>query len=80
MSRMVAWVGACVVLAWVLAHLLYLGPIREAAEVALTWAIGLIAASAVVAAVAVLVFGLVTGEYSPAWLRFVSRARATQRG
>jgi hypothetical protein len=37
MGRVVAWVGACVVLAWVIAHLLYLGPIREAAETTVAW-------------------------------------------
>jgi hypothetical protein len=73
MGRVVARVGACVVLAWVIAHLLYLGPIREATETTVAWVVGLVAASAVVAAVAVLVFGLATGR--PAWLRFVSAAR-----
>ena len=36
---------------------------------------GLLAASAVVAALAVLVFGLATGRSRPAWLRFVGWAR-----
>ena len=41
----------------------------------LAWAVGLVGASAVVAALAALVFGLATGRSRPAWLRFVGWAR-----
>jgi hypothetical protein len=74
--RLAAWLGALLVAAWVVAHMLYLGPIRDATEVTLAWAFALTAVSAVVAAVAVLAFGLATAGSRPAWLRFVSGARS----
>jgi len=66
MSGVVGWAGAFLVIAWVIAHLLYLGPICDAAEMTLAWAVGLVGASAVVAALAALVFGLATGRNRPA--------------
>jgi hypothetical protein len=77
MTRLLGWVAAGLVIAWVLAHLLYLGPIRDAAEMTLTWAVWLAAVSGVVAALSVLAFGLATGRSRPAWLRFVAWARST---
>jgi hypothetical protein len=60
---------------WVIAHLLYLGPVQTVAEVTLTWVIGVAAVSAVVAALSVLGFGLVAVGGNPGWLRFVQGAR-----
>jgi hypothetical protein len=60
---------------WVVAHVLYLGPAQDATQVMMSWATGVVAASAVVAALTVLVWGLVLGGTSPAWLRFVYHAR-----
>ncbi len=75
MSRLVGWVVVALVIAWVLAHLLYLGPIRDAMERTLALAMWFVAASSVVAALTVLGFGLAAGRSRPAWLRFVVWAR-----
>jgi hypothetical protein len=75
MIRVLGLLGVGLVIAWVVAHLLLLGPIRDAAEQALARLLWLIAASAVAASLAVLTFGLVAGRSRPAWLRFVARAR-----
>ncbi|MGH7277387.1 MAG: hypothetical protein ACREJG_01720 [Candidatus Rokuibacteriota bacterium] len=66
---------AALVGAWVIAHLLYLGPVETAVDVTLTWVLGVTAASAIVAALSALGFGLVAGGANPAWLRFVQTAR-----
>src|SRR5512134_354220 len=55
--------------------MLYLGPVREAAELTVAWIVWLAAASGLVAAITVLGFGLLQGRSSPAWLRFVRVAR-----
>jgi hypothetical protein len=75
MIRLLGLLGIGLVLAWVIAHLLFLGPIRDAAEQALAWLLWLTAASAVTASIAVLAFGLVAGRSRPAWLRFLTWAR-----
>lgn len=75
MIRIVGSLVVFLVIAWAIAHLLYLGPVRDAAEVVVAWMVWLTAASAIVAALAALGFGLVTGPSRPAWLRFVSTAR-----
>jgi hypothetical protein len=74
MARALGSILAVLVLAWAVAHLLFLGPIREAAEVVIAWALGLGAASALVAALAALAFGLAEAGSRPGWLRFVERA------
>jgi hypothetical protein len=76
MKRVVSSVTVFLVIAWAVAHLLYLGPIRDATEVTLAWVVWLTVASALVAALTVLAFGLVTGPSRPAWLRFVGTARS----
>jgi tetrahydromethanopterin S-methyltransferase subunit D len=67
--------GGALVLLWIVANVLDLGPIREAAGVALTWAIGLAGLTAIIASVSVLGWGLVLGRTSPVWIRFVQQAR-----
>ncbi len=74
--RVLASAGVTLVIAWVVAHLLYLGPIREVTELAIAWTVSLGAASAVVASLTVLAFGLAAGPSRPAWLRFVTWARS----
>jgi FtsH-binding integral membrane protein len=76
MARVLGWIAVSLVIAWVLAHLLFLGPLREAAEATLAWALWLAAFSGVVAALTVLAVGLATGRNRPVWLRFVRWARA----
>jgi hypothetical protein len=63
------------VIVWIIAHLLYLGPIRDAVEVTLTWLVWAAAVSGLVAALTMLAFGLLAGRTSPAWLRFVRLSR-----
>lgn len=75
MTRALAWLGVTLVVVWVIAHLLYLGPVRDAAATTIAWIFSLTAISAVVAALAVLAFGLVEAGHRPAWLRFVASAR-----
>jgi hypothetical protein len=75
MSRAAGSVALAVVAVWVVAHLLYIGPVQEAAEATLLWAIGFVAACLVVAALVLLAVGLTLGASRPAWLRFVRLAR-----
>lgn len=74
MSR-IASAAVLLVLAWVIAHVLYLGPIRDATELTVTWGAVLAVASLLVGALAVLLGGLLLGRTGPAWLAFVRRAR-----
>jgi hypothetical protein len=74
--RVVGGIAALLVVVWVVAHLLYLGPIRDATEMTLAWGVWLVCAGGLVAALAVLAFGLVAVGTSPAWLRFVAGARS----
>lgn len=75
MTRVLGSIAVLLLVAWIVAHLLFLGPVRDAAAVTLAWAIWLAAAGGIVAALAVLAFGLVESGSSPAWLRFVQGAR-----
>jgi hypothetical protein len=75
MNRTAAAIGISLLSLWLVAHLLYLGPVENATEVALTWFAGVAAASAIIAALTVLVWGLARGHHSRAWLRFVAQAR-----
>src|SRR3989442_14911553 len=78
--RVVGWIAALLVVIWMVAHLLYLGPIRDATEAALAVGVWLVCASGLVAALAVLAFGLVAVGSSAAWLRFVAGAPALAAG
>lgn len=75
MGRVLSLVVLGIVAVWVIAHILFLGPVQDAAEVTVTWVAGILAASAVVAAITVLALGLFLGRSRPAWLRFVEQAR-----
>jgi hypothetical protein len=75
MSRAAGSVALAIVAVWVVAHLLYIGPVQDAAEAALLWAIGFVAVCLVVAALVLLGVGLALGASQPAWLRFVRLAR-----
>ena len=76
MSRAAGGVALGLVAVWVVAHLLYLGPVRDAAEVTLVWALGFLVACLVIAAMVLLGVGLTLGESRPVWLRFVRTARS----
>jgi hypothetical protein len=75
LTRAVSAIAVGLVALWVVAHLLYLGPVQVAVEAAIAWLAGLTAVSALIAGVTVLGWGLVQGRTTPTWLRFVAHAR-----
>ncbi len=75
MMRGLGVVALAIVAVWVVAHLLYIGPVQEAAEATLVWTLGLAAASLVGAAMVLLGVAMAQGGSRPAWLRFVQVAR-----
>jgi hypothetical protein len=75
MNRAAASAVLGLVATWLVAHLLVLGPVETATEMAVTWLTGFAATSVLIAAVTVLTWGLILGHSSPAWLRFVQQAR-----
>jgi hypothetical protein len=76
MSRAAGGLALTLVAVWVIAHLLYLGPVRDAAEITLMWTVGLAAGCLVIAALVLLGVGLTLGERRPVWLRFVRGTRS----
>jgi hypothetical protein len=76
MTRALATVAVGLVAVWVLAHLLYIGPVQEAAEATMMWIIGFTGASLVTGALVLLAVGMAVGGSRPAWLRFVRAARS----
>jgi len=75
MMRAVGVFAVGLVLVWVIAHVFYLGPVKDATEMALVWTVWVTVAASVVASLTVLAFGLMAGGSRPAWLRFVQSAR-----
>ena len=77
MNRAAGTIALVVVAVWIVAHLLYVGPVQEAAEATLLGVVGFGAACLVIAAMVLLGVGVVLGESRPVWLRFVRVARST---
>jgi hypothetical protein len=75
-SRGVLTIVFGLVAVWVVARLLAISPLQEAAENTLVWGVLLATGSVVVAAVAVLSVALVRGGTNLVWLRVVHFARA----
>ena len=75
MSHVLGGAALLLVVVWIIAHVLYLGAIRDAAGVALTWLAWAAAASGLAAALTMLAVGLLLGRTNPAWLRFVRLSR-----
>jgi hypothetical protein len=75
MSRTVGVIALAILAVWVLAHLLYIGPVQDAVESTLVWILGLASVSLVAAALVLLGVALSVGSSRPAWLRFVRIAR-----
>jgi hypothetical protein len=75
MSRLLGSAAFVLVAVWIVAHVLYLGPIRDAAEFTVTWLVWAAAASGLIAALTLLAVALLLGRASPAWLRFVRLSR-----
>ena len=65
---------------WVIAHILNIGPVQEAAEVTLLWATGFVAVCLLVAAIVLLGVALALGESRPVWLRFMRLAPSVATG
>lgn len=76
MSQRVLTILLGVVAVWIVAHLLAISPLQEAAENTLIWGVIIVTGSLLVAAVAVLVVALARGSTNLAWLRVVHVARA----
>jgi hypothetical protein len=57
------------------AHLLYIGPVQEAAEVTPVWVVSAVAICLLIAAIVRLGVALALGESRPVWLRFMRLAR-----
>jgi hypothetical protein len=77
MTRVAGSVALAILIVWVVAHMLYMGPVQDAAEVTLVWVLGFAAACLVIAAMVLLGVGVTLGENRPIWLRFVKIARTT---
>ena len=75
MTRTVGMVALAIVAVWVVAHLLYIGPVQDALETTLMWVFGLVSISLLAAAMVLLGVAMTQGESRPAWLRFVRVAR-----
>jgi hypothetical protein len=76
MTRAAGAVALALVAVWVVAHLLYIGPVQDAAEATLVWVLGFAVACLVIAALVLLGVGMLLGESRPVWLRFVRAARS----
>jgi hypothetical protein len=76
MNRAAGGVALALVGVWVIAHLLYIGPVQDAAETTFVWVLGFLTACLVIAAMVLLGVGLILGESRPVWLRFVRVARS----
>ena len=61
---------------WVIAHILNIGPVQEAAEATPLWATGFVAVCLLVAAIVLLGVAIALGESRPVWLRFMRLARS----
>jgi hypothetical protein len=75
MTRAAGSLALAVVAVWVVAHVLYIGPVQDAAEATLVWALGFATACLVIAAMVLLAVGVTLGQSRPVWLRFVRVAR-----
>jgi len=75
MTRALGTVGLAVLAAWVVAHVLYIGPVEAALEATVVWILVFVIASLVLAAVVLLVAGLAMGASRPVWVKFVRAAR-----
>jgi hypothetical protein len=76
MSRAAGTLALAVMAVWVIAHILNIGPVQEAAEVTLVWVVGCLAICLLAAAIVLVGIGLVLGESRPVWLRFMRLARS----
>jgi uncharacterized membrane protein len=76
MTRALGTLALGVVGVWLVAHVLWIGPVESAAETTVMWILGIAAASVALAGIALLGVGLVLGRTQPAWLNYVRLARS----
>jgi hypothetical protein len=75
MARALGVVALLVVGVWLVAHLLWIGPVETAAQTTVLWALALLTGGVGIAAIVLLALALVTGGAQPAWLKFARGAR-----
>ena len=75
MTRAIGTVALGVVGVWLIAHVLWIGPVESAAETTVMWILGIAAASVALGGTALLLVGRVLGRTQPAWLNYVRFAR-----
>jgi hypothetical protein len=76
MSRAAGTLALVFMAGWVIAHVLAIRPLQEAAEITLIWVVGFVAICLLAAALVLLGVALVIGESRPVWLRFMRLARS----
>jgi hypothetical protein len=76
MTRALGTLALGVVGVWLVAHVLWIGPVESAAETTVMWILGIAAASVTLGGIALLCVGLVLGRTQPAWLNYVRFARS----
>src|ERR671937_440323 len=75
MARVLGIVALGLVGVWLVAHLLWMGPVEAAAETTAMWALGLLTGGVGVAAIVLLAVALSVGGTQPALLKFARGAR-----
>jgi len=75
MPRVLGIVALGLVGVWLIAHLLWMGPVEAAAETTAMWALGLLTGGVGVAAIVLLAVALSVGGTQPALLKFARGAR-----
>jgi hypothetical protein len=76
MTRALGTLALGVVGVWLVAHVLWIGPVESAAETTVMWILGIAAASITLGGIALLCVGLILGRTQPAWLTYVRLARS----
>src|SRR5213592_4351424 len=75
MARALGIVALGLVGFWLVAHLLWMGPLETAAQTTAMWALGLLTGGVGVAAIVLLAVALSVGGSQPAWLKHARGAR-----
>jgi hypothetical protein len=75
MTRVLGFLALGIVGVWLVAHLLWIGPIESAAQTTVLWVLALLTGGVGVAAIVLLAVALAVGPAQPAWLKFARGAR-----
>jgi hypothetical protein len=76
MTRALGTLALGVIGVWLIAHVLWIGPVESAAQTTVMWVLGIAAASVTLGGTALLLVGLILGRTQPAWLNYVRFARS----